>query len=474
MTGYFNFILLLVLPLVLSCSKNSDSSSSTTAAVFTINGNVPAGSLAYNFTDGKIIPEALNITHVMAVNPSSANAKRVLATLDSSGKYALPVDGNRPWILVYIDSTKTGANMVQGIFRSSTLDSITPEKTSGSIDLGSSSFSNGVASIGLAYADLLSGLGLSTDVASFLGSVDDLCLRYVNPDIDGDGTIDALQSNRNFMFDFHVRYNQKNSGSTNATISDIIGKFLGNTTSITYTGTGIYISYDTSFSSSDPTTGSVTFPGTLFYQASGGGTTSGTSISGANLSTLSYGGNGRSFGVGVTDTSNNIPSGTYTATIGGKTLTFTNVQTRANADLVAAKNVIAPFVSVVPVVSGCTSSCAIASIDYKWKKRTSDGTAWVDATLEEIALMVSDSGAFVSIRYNKDNASDTSVGITIPMTAVSGSLAWNTTNARISGISESTFNSMTTNQLCHFGLSYDDKIGMRMFWGIENAAGTCS
>jgi hypothetical protein len=32
---------------------------------------------------------------------------------------------------------------------------------------------------------------------------------------------------------------------------------------------------------------------------------------------------------------------------------------------------------------------------------------------------------------------------------------------------------MTSDQVCHLGLSYDDKLGMRMFGGIANAPGTC-
>ncbi len=40
-------------------------------------------------------------------------------------------------------------------------------------------------------------------------------------------------------------------------------------------------------------------------------------------------------------------------------------------------------------------------------------------------------------------------------------------------MTESDLASMTTIEICHFGLSYDDKLGMRMFEGIANAPGTC-
>ena len=82
------------------------------------------------------------------------------------------------------------------------------------------------ASLGISYDDLLSGLGLSAAAAEYLGSVDDLSLRYANPDIDGDGKID-LEQDRRYGLDFHVRSNLRlgSSAGRNLTVADLTDQF---------------------------------------------------------------------------------------------------------------------------------------------------------------------------------------------------------------------------------------------------------
>lgn len=158
---------------------------------------------------------------------------------------------------------------------------------------------------------------------------------------------------------------------------------------------------------------------------------------------------------------------TYVYTFNGKTLTFTNVVTYPLATLNNNTNRIMPFIKFVPTVSGCASACNIASVDYKWMKLTSGG--WVDATLDEVGLVVNDDGAYVSLYI--DNSSSTRVGFKIPPTSLSGSLAWNTSAmSEATGVTNASLASMTTNSLCHLGLSYDDKLGMRIFDSFEDGA----
>ena len=102
-------------------------------------------------------------------------------------------------------------------------------------------------------------------------------------------------------------------------------------------------------------------------------------------------------------------------------------------------------------------------------KRTESG--WVMATASEVNLVVGELGAFVSIRKGYDNDMTTSVGFTIPAELVSGSLAWG--GGQTQGMTAVELGAMTTDQICHLGLSYDDKLGMRMFGAIGNAPGTC-
>ena len=51
---------------------------------------------------------------------------------------------------------------------------------------------------------VLSALGLSQNEGDYWLKIDDACLRFINPDIDGDGTPDALQTNAQFNLDFHL------------------------------------------------------------------------------------------------------------------------------------------------------------------------------------------------------------------------------------------------------------------------------
>ena len=79
------------------------------------------------------------------------------------------------------------------MFKSSALDTLVPA-AAGAANLGTVTVDGGTskASISTTFADLLSALGLDSATATTIGAIDDVCLRYVNPDIDGDGTIVAV------------------------------------------------------------------------------------------------------------------------------------------------------------------------------------------------------------------------------------------------------------------------------------------
>lgn len=418
-----------------------------------------------------------NITHVMAVNPSSANPERVVAAVDSNGKFDLQVDGKKPWAIVFVDNTKVGKDMAVAIFRSGALDTLAPTKEAGEADLGNVTVDGTAksASAGTAYDALLSQLGLSSAGAEYLGAVDDLCLRYTNPDIDGDGTIDALQDDRKFLLDFHVHLDMKLDGHA-ATIADLAGSFLDESlTSLDYSGTGIYFAYPSAYSASAPDTGSVTFQQDVYYSPYNppGSTTQGPAgvpLTGGAL-TINNFGDMKSFGVSAS-TGHDMPQGEYVFAVGGKTHTFTNVVTRSDSNLTVAENFIMPFIRFNKTNASCTSGCTVSGIDYKWMRRTSTG--WVPATLEELSLTVSDSGGYISFRPTTDDNTAQNIGFTVPTSAVEGTLAWDVSSGHVVGVSQSQLQALTIEEVCHLGLSYDDKLGMRLFSGIQNAPGTCN
>ncbi|MBI3610163.1 MAG: hypothetical protein HY204_05615 [Nitrospirae bacterium] len=439
--------------------STSDNGSAPVAATFGISGtlssvNVSGKSRAGLFNTSA--PVNQTVTHVMAVSPTSQNATRVLAPINSDGSFTLNVNPNRPYVLVFIDSTQTGAGMIVGAFESNTLDSLAP-LTQGETDLGTVSIdgTTETATGSIAYDALLASLGLSSEVALALGAQDDLCLRYINPDLDGDGIIDIEQPDRNFMLDFHVRYNMETSPGVTAPIDSIIGQYLPDTIGISYTGTGIYAAIPTSFYSGSFDGASVTLGSDPLIT---------TGITGPGF------GNYRSLGPNW-NPGTDIPQGAYVFSFGDKTLTFTNVATRTDAEFTAATGIIMPFIKFNQTDPACeisSGTCTLAGIDYKWMKRTDSG--WVDATLEELNLFVSDGGGFISAHIYP-LSSGMEIGIPFPMTSLSGTVAWTAENAHLpEGLTAEEMAALPSSQICSLGLSYDDKLGMRIFSGFSVAA----
>jgi hypothetical protein len=416
------------------------------------------------------------VTHVLAVNPSSQNLARVVSPVGADGAFTLALEPGHPWVLVFVDSSRVGADMIAGIFKASTLDTVAPTMA-GTGDLGMVAvMPDGTAAAGIAYNDLLLALHLSSDDADLLGASDDVCLRYVNPDIDGDGVIDQMQPGHGFLLDFHVHFGMRvgmPTGPTgaSATIDDILGNFLPSTTPITYGGVGIYVTQPAAFSPVDASTAWATFDEPITYYPGGSNPSARTApagdrIPGSDLM-LSGGGDARSEGISAAAGAD-MPQGTYAFGVGTHTLTFTNVRTHSDAQLTAAVNFIMPFIRLVPSDATCTSSCAIAAIDFQWMKR--DAGNWVPATASELSLIVGESGGYISIVKSFDNGMQR-FGFTIPVELPSGRIAW--TSAGMDGATAADLAATTSEQICHLGLSYDDKLGMRMFGSIGNAPGTC-
>lgn len=418
------------------------------------------------------------VTHVLAVNPSSQNPQRVLAPVAPDGSFSLSLEPGHAWVLVFVDNSRVGADMIAGIFRASTLDTLAPTMP-GSGDLGMVDvMPDGTAMAGIAYLDLLAALHLTAADADFLGAADDVCLRYVNPDVDGDGTIDLLQANHDFRLDFHVQFGMRAAagGGTftggNASVSDIVGAFLPEDTGISFGGVGIYASQPATAGAADAATTWAAFEQPISYYPAGMGglrtALAGEHVAGSDLVFLGSG-DYRSEGV-YAAAGHDLPQGQYQFGLGPSTLTFTNVRTHSDAELAAATNFIMPFIRLVPTDSACVTTCALAAIDYRWMKRA--GGTWIMATAAELALIVGEAGGYISIVKGLDNGTQR-IGITIPVDSPAGSFPWSAASAHLENMSEAEMAAMTSADVCHLGLSYDDKLGMRMFSGIANTPGTC-
>lgn len=141
------------------------------------------------------------------------------------------------------------------------------------------------------------------------------------------------------------------------------------------------------------------------------------------------------------------------------------------SELTAPTGRIFPFIRFDRTSSSCTSGCTLSGLSYEWRKKTSTG--WTSASVSELATLVEANQATAGFNVGLDTNSSQTVYFTIPATAASGTITWAAANASLSGVSEAEFLVLTTEQICHLGLSFDDTLGMRYFAGYLNAPGTC-
>jgi hypothetical protein len=425
----------------------------------TISGHVVesrTAALTSGAATGASATTARAITHVMAIDPESANPIRVLAPVARDGGFHLDVNFGHPYVLVFIDSSRIGTDMVVSIFKARTLDTLAP-RTKGEVNLGEVTSMGGQAVASVPYDTLLQQLGLSGDAAALLGEIDDLSLRYANPDIDGDGVIDMQQPGHRFQLDFHLRAEMlAGPGGVALRMVDITDRFAPESgprmASPHFNSGSIYALYPSSFDATNyvayGTPGVSLQNGAAFRATASDG--SAIDQAHSSFSALSFNGDTQGWGPDYNWTqpsSVELPGSGGTPvdlafTLGGahRTLTFANVVTRTRESL-EALNTPVPFLRVN------TAQGLISSIDYKWMQRTSAG-AWSPVSAEQLDLVVGDAGAFVGFsRGSKANR----VEMTIPRQP-SGTLPW-------------TAAATAANDICSMALSYDDKLGLRLFVG---------
>jgi len=406
---------------------------------------------------GDAAPQGRTVTHVMAVDPESASPHRSLASVGTDGSFELAIEVGRPYVLVFVDATKIGADMVVAVFRAHTLDTLSPQ-LAGHLELGDMEVDpeTGAATAGIGYDDLLAQLGLSAAAAEYLGAIDDLSLRYANPDIDGDGVIDQVQDRR-YALDFHVRSNLRigSAAGRNVTVDDLSGQFLADSgpdvATPVFNLTSAYALYPAALDATpyvmQGATAATLGNGAVFTVTHADGSPPPAVSSFSSLGFGDTAGWGPDYnyeavpGLELPGSGGSPATLAYTLGAIGRTLTFTNVVTRTRASLTDT-GTLAIFVRLV------TADGHYTGIDYKWMKRAS-ATAWVPATTEEIALTISGDGGYVSFHHAPSWHNE--FGAMIPAQP-SGSIAWS-------------WQATAPNDVCGLAVSYDDKLGLRHFLG---------
>ncbi len=437
--------------------------------VFRVEGNVGAPIRRSARPGQRNLIGPRTVTDVLALDPSSQRFERRLAEVASDGSFQLDLAPDRLWLLTFLDRNQVGEAMLVSVFRSDTLDTLVAT-ASGTLSLGDVSVTSSTATTAVAHDALLARLGLDPALAVELGAVDDVCLRYVNPDIDGNGVIDALEPAHRFMLDFHVHM-EASDGARRYTVADTLDQFYDfSALAIRHTGTGVYVTYEAAFSSADArSSGSVTFDqdAYLFTSAGSADKLASSPITGGDLIVGNAG--PTSFGVYARPNAE-LPQGTYAFGLGADTLRFAPVRTRTATAIAAADGFVLPMVRFDLVDPTCTGACAIASVSYRWMRHHA-GT-WREATVDELRVFAAGNGGYLSI-VRGGSSSGQRIGISIPPTSSSGTLAWDASSAWLEGLDAAAMAATTTDQLCHVGLSVDDMLGLRYFVGMDDAPGSC-
>lgn len=411
-----------------------------------------------------------SVTHVMAVNPATANPVRYLSPIAADGTFAIGVDLNTPWVFVLVDSHQVGKDMVAGVFRGSAfdLDSLAALKPA-VVDLGVVNVdeATGAASVSTPTATLLSALGLSDAAATLLGSMDDISLRYVNPDIDGNGKID-VQEGVSYPLDFHIRYDMTTRGSTaKIPLTALRNTYADSATTEARYTLGSAISYWANPQQFGVTTAAdyrIRFPtASGMFQAPPllGTFTANVWIDDDSYFYTSAGSNS----VGISfDFTQPFPAGEYVFEVKGTALTYTNVRTHTLPELNAGANLIIPFLKVNVPDSACTGwACKVTGVDYRWMKR--DGDGWVAATPDEIAVVVPQRGGFLGFKVG--TMANQRLEFIIPGNPATGTLPFAAPSNIQGGVTAEQIGNLTVGQLCELGVSYDDTLGMRIFQGWQ-------
>lgn len=400
------------------------------------------------------------VTHVMAVSPSTSNAERFIAAVGSDGTFSLGVNSGKPYLIVFVsqDGTLTGPDMIVGIVRvaANQLDTL-PLAQTGNVALGDVSVNGTTATAtpSTSVSDLLGALGVTSSEASFIGSLDDLALRLANPDVDGNGVIDATED-KNFSMDWHVRAATRLSGS-DLKITDIENQFAdpANVT-LQWTLGSAYALYPQSYDNVDYVANSGV---STTLQNGGAFSDTGTSVHATSMSSGTFS-NMRQWGPDYNMTSQELGASDATATFkytlgsASKVLTFSNVRTRLKTDLNADGTVL-PFIKVN------TTGGKITGIEYKWMKKS--GSTWAQATATEVGLIAQPAGAYLMLYTYKTGGTQKGLAFKIPASSATGTI--NIGDAAFYNQDVVDPNNVTLDDVCSSAMSYDDKMGLRLFAG---------
>lgn len=383
------------------------------------------------------------VTHVIAWNTDLGT--RVVIDLKADGmpdgELDLAVAPGRGWGITFANAERSGAAMRVATLRVGELDALWP-RAAGHVDLGTITFSDLTATSTTPVAEIVAALGWTDDDAAHLGRTDDLALRYANPDIDGDGVIDALQAHT-YTLELGAHFRLQ-AGDRDLVIADLVRDVAPS--GLRLLGTDILVGVPASASMSDAT---FLLDEPFYGTALGPNTAAVPARTPIGEPHVRFGQPGSGLVGLVASPEHPIPRGRYQVDLPDRTLAFTDVHPPRTTMLEAASAHAVPFLRIRPTVAHCEHDCSIAALDLSWWRATAFG--WMPAPAPgdaRIDIVASLRGKAVALAAELDRAAS--------------SLAWQDMPTKGSGMLYQELAYISTTDLCYVAVSYRSELGMRM------------
>jgi hypothetical protein len=426
---------------------------------------------------GRIVAQSVDVgvTHVYAVSTEAASVDRVLAPLDGNGRFVIDLSLGRSYVIGVIDATRVGILMVRGHVEVDGVRAF-PVNREGVFELGAVAQRDALrwsSEFGVTNG-LLARLGVSGGIATMLAAQDGLALRFLNPDIDGNGVVDVQEPGKSFLADVSLKLEAHKGGAVVGTVDDIRNGTVPNFTAFAVDPTEpspIVVSFG--YFTQDTQTASKL----RFIDADGVVTkiepTGQPDLESDNDGDFGAGpwwqsGVFQALELGLAPTSE-LPRGEIRVTFAPSAtlVTFFPMLPQMNADLRQGYDHAFAFVHLTedPTSGSCASSpCTFTQLGFRWKVATATGIR--DATLADLGALVASGSTRFRFTLGPTNAVDMS----IPSTAVSGTIPWLPENANLGNVSGTSFMAATRQNLCNTRVEHADRFGLRYDYRIARAA----
>jgi hypothetical protein len=375
------------------------------------------------------LTDSSQVTHVIATNVDTG--ERVVVDMKSDGepdgrfRVMLP-SGDGAWIVTFADASKTGEAMRVATLQSGGIDAFSAPE-GGVLELGKVRFDGHLAHGTMTWESLAKVLGTTVDGVRARALVDDLALRYSNPDVDGNGKLDALEGH-SFVLDFAGTYELSPAGQPTR-----------------YLGTAIEAGVPSDMGM-HVATGTVQFQAPFYGTALGDNTPmieAGVRIGQPHIKFGQL--DGTSLVGVVASPERDVPTGSYAFGFDNGALTFSDVGVPAAAKLADPSTMAG--LRLTPTVAGCTSDCAIDALDIAWPGEARDA---------KVDLVVSLDGRKINLSAN--------------LTGGESSIPWQSLSVDGTGITRSELAYITSSRVCYAAVTYTSAFGIKMTGHMTNPA----